>query len=192
METPKEGKKQMKISTINGEEEAHSQYAMQLVSRSVLSMVLKASHRVWCARHYTQRLPRSPAFAFPNSFSASISPQPGLRYHLKDAVLLGGLPFSKGYGKNVVAYIGRDERFALRSSLCFANLRKSFASGIEHTAGDIFVRIPKGNAIFMKFDVYLMNTNAMGKENSERITKVWEKKQDFQTFELLVPLFKNM
>ncbi|CAN6578756.1 unnamed protein product [Malus baccata var. baccata] len=86
METPKEGKKQMKISTINGEEEAHSQYAMQL------------------------RLPRSPAFAFPNSFSASISPQPGL-YHLKDAVLLGGLPFSKGYGKNVVAYIGRDERF---------------------------------------------------------------------------------
>ncbi|CAN6713398.1 unnamed protein product [Malus baccata var. baccata] len=61
-----------------------------------------------------------------------------------------------------------------------------------HTAGDIFVWIPKGNAIFMKFDVYLMNTNAMGKENSERITKVREKKQDFQTFELLVPLFKNM
>lgn len=43
METPKEGKKQLKISTINGEEEAHSQYAMQLVSGSVLPMVLKAA-----------------------------------------------------------------------------------------------------------------------------------------------------
>ncbi|KAM1209308.1 hypothetical protein ACFX2I_014963 [Malus domestica] len=90
--------------------------------------------------------------------------------------------------------------------------------GIEHIAGDMFVRIPKGNAIFMKwilhgwdddrclmilkncyealpdngkvivvdmviqeapgtsfsakslflFDVYLMNTNVMGKERTER------------------------
>ncbi|KAM2389153.1 hypothetical protein ACFXTH_038506 [Malus domestica] len=95
------------------------------------------------------------------------------------------------YEVNFLVSIGQS-RVALCSSLCFANLRKSFASGMEHTAGDMFVRIPKGNAIFMKFDVYLMNINAMGKENSERITKVWEKKQDFQTFEFLVPLFKNM
>ncbi|KAM0979134.1 hypothetical protein ACFX2C_015033 [Malus domestica] len=35
---------------------------------------------------------------------------PVSKYHLKDAVLEGGLPFSKAYGMNVVDYIGRDDR----------------------------------------------------------------------------------
>lgn len=86
------------------------------------------------------------------------------RYHLKDASfkwlasdnlvltvgkLLMAWRVSMQYEINFLVSI-RQSCVALRSSLCFANLRKSFASGIEHTAEDMFVRIPKGNAIFMK------------------------------------------
>ena len=33
------------------------------------------------------------------------------RYHLKDAVLEGGLPFYKAYGMSAVEYIGKDDKF---------------------------------------------------------------------------------
>lgn len=34
------------------------------------------------------------------------------RYHLKDAVLEGGIPFDKGYGMPTFVYHGKDQRFA--------------------------------------------------------------------------------
>ncbi|KAK9926448.1 hypothetical protein M0R45_023680 [Rubus argutus] len=126
-------------------------------------------------------------------------------YHLTDAVLEGGLPFSRAYGMNVVEYNAKDARYGET----FKNSMKEFnpvfmkeilekykgfeglstlvdaggadgtilsmivskyptikginydlASviekapsypGIEHIRGDMFVRIPKGDAIFMKW-----------------------------------------
>lgn len=125
-------------------------------------------------------------------------------YHLKDAVLEGGLPFSQAYGMNVVDYIGRDDRLGgvfqdsmkefnlifikeilkiytgfeglstlvdvgggdgtiLNMIICKHPVIKGINydlpsvvenspshPSIEHIAADMFVRIPKSNAIFMK------------------------------------------
>lgn len=125
-------------------------------------------------------------------------------YHLKDAVLEGGLPFYKAHGMEAVEYVGKDARFCeiLKGSLKYFNpmLMKKILEkykgfeglkslvdvgggdatilnmiiskyptingvnfdlpsvietspsypGIEHVAGDMFVSIPKGDAIFMK------------------------------------------
>ncbi|CAL9030611.1 unnamed protein product [Prunus brigantina] len=225
-------------------------------------------------------------------------------FHLKDAVLEGGLPFSQAYGMNVVEYVGKDERFGgvfkdsmkefnpifmkkiLETYKGFVGLKtlvdvgggdgtilnmiismypaiKGFNydlpsvvekspsyPGIEHIAGDMFVRIPKGDAIFMKwmlhgwddkhclmilkncyealpdhgkvilvdmvvpeapetslsarslfqFDVYLMNTNVMGKERTEKELESLAKEAGFSDIRVacsaftfsVVELFKNV
>ncbi|KAM2328552.1 hypothetical protein ACFXTH_015007 [Malus domestica] len=116
---------------------------------------------------------------------------PVSKYHLKYAVLEGGLPFNKAYGMNVVDYIDRDDRLGsvFNDSMKEFNLifkkeimdiytglkglrtlvdvgggvgtipnydlplvveKSPSHPGIEHIAGDMFVRIPKDDAIFMK------------------------------------------
>ncbi|KAL0016165.1 hypothetical protein SO802_003234 [Lithocarpus litseifolius] len=129
-------------------------------------------------------------------------------YHLKDAVLEGGLPFHRAYGMNAVEYIGKDDKFReiFKGSMKDFNtlvmkkileIYKGFEGlkllvdvgggdgtilnmiiskyptikgvnfdlasilekspsypGIEHVAGDMFVSIPKGDAIFMKWIVH--------------------------------------
>ncbi|KAM2879550.1 hypothetical protein FF1_015031 [Malus domestica] len=167
------------MSTINGEEEADSQYAMQLANISVLPMVLKAAIELGVLDIIHR-----------DGAGALLSPSQ-ITYHLKDAVLEGGLPFSKAYGMNVVDYIGRDDRLGgvFKDSMKEFNLifkkeimeiytgleglrtlvdvgggdgtipnydlplvveKSPSYPGIEHIAGDMFVRIPKGDAIFMK------------------------------------------
>ncbi|EEF43477.1 o-methyltransferase, putative [Ricinus communis] len=126
-------------------------------------------------------------------------------YHLKDAVVEGGIPFDRAHGINAMEYMGKDARF---SQIFKASMRdfdpllmqtildkydgfvglKSLVDvgggdgsilnmilskypsikginydlpqiiekspsypGIEHVAGDMFMSIPKGEAIFMKW-----------------------------------------
>ncbi|GER33437.1 O-methyltransferase 1 [Striga asiatica] len=66
------------------------------------------------------------------------------RYHLKDAVLEGGIPFNKAYGMTAFEYHGKDQRSTIQ--------KFSFIStSIEHVGGDMFASMPKGDAIFMKW-----------------------------------------
>ncbi|WKA07683.1 hypothetical protein VitviT2T_025473 [Vitis vinifera] len=68
-------------------------------------------------------------------------------YHLKDAVLDGGIPFNKAYGMTDFEYHGTEPRF---NKFLWLNL----AAGVEHVGGDMFVSVPKGDAIFMKWMCY--------------------------------------
>uniref|UniRef100_A0A5B7BDJ6 Caffeate O-methyltransferase n=1 Tax=Davidia involucrata TaxID=16924 RepID=A0A5B7BDJ6_DAVIN len=126
-------------------------------------------------------------------------------YHMKDAVIEGGLPFNRAYGMNASEYAGKDVKYLelFKTSMREYNFMfmrmilgkyKGFQSlksmvdvgggdgtilnmivsnyptikginfdlppiihkspsypGIEHIAGDMFVSIPKGDAIFMKW-----------------------------------------
>ncbi|CAA7048915.1 unnamed protein product [Microthlaspi erraticum] len=126
-------------------------------------------------------------------------------YHLKDAVLEGGIPFDKGYGMPTFVYHGKDQRFATVFNNGMSNhstivmkkileVYKGFEglssvvdvgggigallhmivsqypnitginfdlshvienapplTGIEHVKGDMFVSVPKGDAIFLKW-----------------------------------------
>ncbi|XP_010520933.1 PREDICTED: flavone 3'-O-methyltransferase 1-like [Tarenaya hassleriana] len=126
-------------------------------------------------------------------------------YHLKDAVLEGGIPFNKAYGMTAFEYHGTDPRFnkvfnngmsnhstiTMKKILETYNGFESLSSvvdvgggigatlsmivskyhnvkginfdlphviedapsypGIEHIGGDMFVSVPKGDAIFMKW-----------------------------------------
>ncbi|KAH7513628.1 hypothetical protein FEM48_Zijuj11G0001100 [Ziziphus jujuba var. spinosa] len=70
------------------------------------------------------------------------------RYHLKDAVLEGGLPFDKAHGMNAAEYVKKDASSSIFQLPCFL----CSASGIEQIPGDMFTSIPKGgDAIFMKW-----------------------------------------
>ncbi|KAL8534685.1 hypothetical protein ACS0TY_010639 [Phlomoides rotata] len=60
--------------------------------------------------------------------------------HLKEAVVEGGVPFDRAYGMNAFQYPATDPR-----------LNKIFNQGVEHIAGDMFVSVPRGDAIFMKW-----------------------------------------
>ncbi|KAL5539569.1 hypothetical protein UlMin_045722 [Ulmus minor] len=126
-------------------------------------------------------------------------------YHLKDAVLDGGIPFNKAYGMTAFEYHGTDPRFnkifnkgmSDHSTITMKKLLESYKGfeglksvvdvgggtgavlsmivskypsikginfdlphviddapqlpGVEHVGGDMFVSIPKGDAIFMKW-----------------------------------------
>ncbi|KAM5571392.1 hypothetical protein ABKV19_011807 [Rosa sericea] len=191
--------------------DSHSQYAMQLVSASLVPMVLKAAIELGVLRLYG--LAPVAKYFIRDQDGASLATLLNYCndkvntyswYHLADAVLEGGIPFTKTYGMDVVEYLGKDTR----CGEIFKNSMKEFnpilmkeilenykgfegvntlvdvgggdgtilnmivskyptikginydlASviekspsypGIEHIAGDMFVRIPKGDAIFMK------------------------------------------
>ncbi|KAH9779263.1 hypothetical protein WN944_014393 [Citrus x changshan-huyou] len=126
-------------------------------------------------------------------------------YHLKDAVLEGGIPFNMAYGMNTYEYHGKDPRYNKifnngmfsHSTITMKKFLENYKGfeglksvvdvgggigaslnmiiskypsikginfdlphviqdapaypGIEHVAGDMFVSIPKGDAIFMKW-----------------------------------------
>lgn len=126
-------------------------------------------------------------------------------YHLKDAVLDGGIPFNKAYGMTAFEYHGTDPRFnkvfnngmSNHSTITMKKLLENYKGfegvstlvdvgggtgatlnmiiskhptirginfdlphviedaptypGVEHVGGDMFVSVPKGDAIFMKW-----------------------------------------
>ncbi|KAL6123001.1 hypothetical protein ACLB2K_075524 [Fragaria x ananassa] len=126
-------------------------------------------------------------------------------YHLKDAVLDGGIPFNKAYGMTAFDYHGTDPRFnkvfnkgmADHSTITMKKILETYKGfeglksivdvgggtgavvnmivskypsikginfdlphviedapqypGVQHVGGDMFVSVPKGNAIFMKW-----------------------------------------
>ncbi|XP_065878307.1 caffeic acid 3-O-methyltransferase [Euphorbia lathyris] len=126
-------------------------------------------------------------------------------YHLKEAVLEGGIPFNKAYGMSAFEYHGKDERFnkvfntgmSDHSTITMKKLLETYKGfeglntivdvgggtgavlamilskypsiqainfdlphvvhdapsypGVEHVGGDMFVSVPKGDAIFMKW-----------------------------------------
>ncbi|KAM2879556.1 hypothetical protein FF1_015036 [Malus domestica] len=116
------------MSTINREKEVDSQYAMQLANVSALPMVLKAAtelasqlltlHNLDATSVLDGMLRLLSAYSVLTCSTIQANWKvirvyglaPVSKYHLKDAVLEGGLPFSKAYGMNVVDYIGRDDR----------------------------------------------------------------------------------
>ncbi|KAL6953169.1 caffeate O-methyltransferase, partial [Sarracenia purpurea var. burkii] len=125
-------------------------------------------------------------------------------YHLKEAVIDGGIPFNKAYGMPVFKYLGMDNRFnkvfsqamSNSSTITMKNVIETYQGfeglttlvdvgggigatlnmiiskypsikginfdlphvikdapsyqGVEHVGGDMFVSVPKANAIFMK------------------------------------------
>ncbi|KAJ8446400.1 hypothetical protein Cgig2_019293 [Carnegiea gigantea] len=126
-------------------------------------------------------------------------------YHLKDAVLDGGIPFNKAYGMTAFEYHGTDPRFnkifnngmSNHSTITMKRILENYKgfeglptlvdvgggtgatlnmiiskhptikginfdlphviedaptySGVEHVGGDMFVIVPKGDAVFMKW-----------------------------------------
>uniref|UniRef100_A0AA51VKJ3 O-methyltransferase 13 n=2 Tax=Lophophora williamsii TaxID=130138 RepID=OMT13_LOPWI len=126
-------------------------------------------------------------------------------YHLKDAVLDGGIPFNKAYGMTAFEYHGTDPRFnkifnngmSNHSTITMKRILENYKgfeglstlvdvgggtgatlnmiiskhpaikginfdlphviedaptyNGVEHVGGDMFVSVPKGDAIFMKW-----------------------------------------
>ncbi|CAH9070880.1 unnamed protein product [Cuscuta epithymum] len=126
-------------------------------------------------------------------------------YHLKEAILEGGIPFNKAYGMSAFEYHGTNPRFNMifndamydASTIIMKKILECYkgfeglkslvdvgggtgatlnlilskypnikginfdlphvihdalpSSGIEHIGGDMFVSVPKGNAIFMKW-----------------------------------------
>ncbi|CAN8273637.1 unnamed protein product [Cochlearia groenlandica] len=126
-------------------------------------------------------------------------------YHLKEAVLEGGIPFDKGYGMPTFVYHGTDQRFAnvfnsgmsSHSTIVMKKILEVYKgfeglscvvdvgggigaslhmivskypnikgtnfdlpnvienapsfSGIDHVKGDMFVSVPKGDVIFLKW-----------------------------------------
>uniref|UniRef100_A0A5B6YWW7 Putative caffeic acid O-methyltransferase n=1 Tax=Davidia involucrata TaxID=16924 RepID=A0A5B6YWW7_DAVIN len=126
-------------------------------------------------------------------------------YHLKDAVLDGGIPFNKAYGMTAFEYHGTDPRFnkvfnqgmSNHSTITMKKILETYKGfegltsvvdvgggtgatlnmivskhptikginfdlphviedapsypGVEHAGGDMFVSVPKGDAIFMKW-----------------------------------------
>ncbi|RVW41256.1 Caffeic acid 3-O-methyltransferase 1 [Vitis vinifera] len=99
-------------------------------------------------------------------------------YYLKDAVLDGGIPFNKAYGMTAFEYHGTDPRFnkvfnngmSGHSTITMKKILEAYkgfegltsivdvgvsavelAAGVENVGGDMFVSVPKGDAIFMKW-----------------------------------------
>ncbi|KAJ6410905.1 hypothetical protein OIU84_007624 [Salix udensis] len=101
-------------------------------------------------------------------------------YHLKDAILEGGVPFNKAYGMTAFEYHGKDPRInkglaslvdvgggtgAVISAIVskYPSIKginfdlphviadaPSFP-GVENVGGDMFVSVPKADAVFMKW-----------------------------------------
>ncbi|KAI6706931.1 hypothetical protein NL676_009893 [Syzygium grande] len=132
-------------------------------------------------------------------------------FHLKDAVLEGGVPFERAHGMNAVSYLQKDARFSEIFKNSMKEYNKLFMSkifdvykgfeglnslvdvgggdgsilsmiiskyphikainfdqasviekspsysGIEYIAGDMFVSIPKGDAIFIKWVLHMFD-----------------------------------
>ncbi|KAF8028073.1 hypothetical protein BT93_E0863 [Corymbia citriodora subsp. variegata] len=132
-------------------------------------------------------------------------------FHLKDAVLEGGVPFERAHGMTAPSYLGKDARFAEIFKNSMKEYNKMFMSkildgykgfeglsslvdvgggdgsilsmiiskypdikainfdlasviekspsypGIEYIAGDMFVSIPKGDAIFIKWILHMFD-----------------------------------
>jgi caffeic acid 3-O-methyltransferase len=57
------------------------------------------------------RVNKSSLLCLFSSSSSSITLFSQNRYHLKDAVLEGGVPFYKAHGMNAMEYVGKDARF---------------------------------------------------------------------------------
>ncbi|KAE8777820.1 Caffeic acid 3-O-methyltransferase [Hordeum vulgare] len=94
-------------------------------------------------------------------------------YYLKDAVLDGGIPFNKAYGMSAFEYHGTDPRFnrvfnegmknhSIIITKKLLELYKGFNGlstlvdappfpGVTHVGGDMFQKIPSGDAILMKW-----------------------------------------
>ncbi|XP_075493409.1 caffeic acid 3-O-methyltransferase 2-like [Primulina tabacum] len=90
-------------------------------------------------------------------------------YHLKDAILEGGVPFEKVYKMSTFEYHGTDPRFNIVFNRAMSNystiMMKKIVDtyegfkglrtlvdvgGMEHLGGDMFVSVPKGDAIIIK------------------------------------------
>ncbi|KAL1531567.1 caffeate O-methyltransferase [Salvia divinorum] len=124
-------------------------------------------------------------------------------YHLKDAILEGGIPFERAYGMSIYEYTSKDSRFSnivnqtmFASTLQYKKIIKAYNNfegiqtlvdvgggtgallniivsnntsikginydlphviqqapsypGVEHVGGDMFVSVPKGDAILIK------------------------------------------
>nr|TKS02373.1 caffeic acid 3-O-methyltransferase 1-like [Populus alba] len=102
-----------------------------------------------------------------------------LWYHLKDVILQGGVLFQKAYGMSSMEYVKKDPRFGELFSGFVKGFNPLFmkrildiydgfegltslvdvggGNGIEHVAGDVFLTIPKGEAIFMKWVSHFWN-----------------------------------
>ncbi|KAI7735668.1 hypothetical protein M8C21_005215 [Ambrosia artemisiifolia] len=96
-----------------------------------------------------------------------------IKYHLKDAVSEGGVPFDKAHGVNAFVYPAKDNRYNEVFNKCmYDNTRivmklilekyngfegvKELTDvggglGVEHVGGDMFQSVPKGDVIFMKW-----------------------------------------
>lgn len=175
-----EGEKTMSTATITDEEEGHGWYAMQLVSASVLPMVLKSAidlgvleiigkagpNALLSTDEIASQLPTAhnnpdhapimldrilrllasysilncslknhdgqihrlyglapvAKYFIPNQVGVSLAPMYHLIhdkvmmdmwYHLKDAVLEGGIPFNRAYGMDSRDYAGKDPRLRM-------------------------------------------------------------------------------
>ncbi|MED6222661.1 hypothetical protein PIB30_066450 [Stylosanthes scabra] len=74
-------------------------------------------------------------------------------YYLKDTVLEGGIPFNKAYGMTAFEYHGTDPRFNKGINFDLPHVIEDAPSypGVEHVGGDMFVSVPKADAVFMKW-----------------------------------------
>nr|GEW01685.1 caffeic acid 3-O-methyltransferase [Tanacetum cinerariifolium] len=87
-------------------------FAMQLASASVLPMVLKSAIELDLLEIIAKAGPG--AYVSPAELAAQLPKDKILMeswYHLKDAVLDGGIPFNKAYGMTAFEYHGKDDRF---------------------------------------------------------------------------------
>ncbi|KAL0006499.1 hypothetical protein SO802_014060 [Lithocarpus litseifolius] len=224
--------KEKQIGASTNEEDSLSQYAMQQATASVLPMVLKAAIELGVLEildraglgallstsQIASQLPTHSnqdksllldcmlKLLASHSILALLPPISMMaKYHLKDAILEGGIPFSRAYGTKAIEYAGKDDKFReiimgsmkdfnplvmkkiLEKYKGFEGLKlildvgggdntllnmiiskyptikgvnfdltsvieKSPSyPGIEHIAEDMFVSIPKRDAIFMKW-----------------------------------------
>ncbi|KAJ8536964.1 hypothetical protein K7X08_035365 [Anisodus acutangulus] len=188
-------------------------FAMQLASASVLPMVLKSAVELDLLEimakagpgpslmdmlsGYIVSLP-CVSSSTKNADGVSVAPLLLMNqdkvlmeswYHLKDAVLDGGIPFNKAYGMTAFEYHGTDPRFnkVFNHYKGFEGLNSVVDVGggtgqtvnmivskhpsikginfdlphviedaptypcVEHVGGDMFVSVPKADAIFMKW-----------------------------------------
>ncbi|KAL5540008.1 hypothetical protein UlMin_043963 [Ulmus minor] len=177
-------------------------FALKLASASVLPMVLKVAIELELLEIIAKAGPGS--FLSPTNIASQL-PTKTRMYHLKDAVLDGGIPFNKAYGMTAFEYHGTDPKFnkifnrgmSHHSTIIMKKLLETYKgfedlksivdvgggtgavlsmivsnypsikginfdlphviedghqlSGVEHVGGDMFVSVPKGDAIFMKW-----------------------------------------
>ncbi|TQE12802.1 hypothetical protein C1H46_001448 [Malus baccata] len=142
------------MSTVNGEEEADSQYAMQLANISVLPMVLKVAIE----------LVLEGGLAFNKAYGMNVVDYIGRDDRLgsvfKDSMKEFNLIFKKEImeiytrlkGLRTLVDVDGGDGTIPNYDLPSVVEKSPSHPRIEHIARDMFVRIPKGDAIFMKDD----------------------------------------